>query len=120
MVLRTFSKLAGMAGLRVGNGVFPHPIIKHLGKVKQPYTPNVAGSVMAIAAMQDKAWLDRSVQLLTAERQRMMQEVPKADVVVVNPTHYAVALRYDDQRMRAPIVVAKGVDLVAARIDGML
>ena len=49
-------------------------------------------------------------------RGRMMQEVPKADVVVTNPTHFAVALRYDDQKMRAPIVVAKGTDLTAARI----
>ena len=49
-------------------------------------------------------------------RQRMMQDVPKADVVVTNPTHYAVALRYDDARMRAPVVVAKGRDLVALRI----
>jgi flagellar biosynthetic protein FlhB len=49
-------------------------------------------------------------------RGRMMQEVPKADVVVTNPTHYAVALKYDDQKMRAPIVVAKGTDLTAARI----
>jgi flagellar biosynthetic protein FlhB len=49
-------------------------------------------------------------------RRRMMQEVPKADVVITNPTHFAVALRYDDKRMRAPIVVAKGVDEVAARI----
>jgi flagellar biosynthesis protein FlhB len=49
-------------------------------------------------------------------RQRMMQDVPKADVIVTNPTHFAVALKYDDKRMRAPIVVAKGVDLVAARI----
>ena len=49
-------------------------------------------------------------------RQRMMQDVPKADVIVTNPTHFAVALRYDDKRMRAPIVVAKGVDLLAARI----
>jgi histidinol-phosphate aminotransferase len=71
IVLRTFSKLAGMAGLRVGYGVFPLAIIKHLWKVKQPYTPNVAGALMAIAAMQDREWLDRSVQLLTAERQRM-------------------------------------------------
>lgn len=47
---------------------------------------------------------------------RMMQDVPTADVVVVNPTHYAVALRYDDERSRAPIVVAKGTDLIAARI----
>ena len=49
-------------------------------------------------------------------RRRMMHEVPKADVVVVNPTHFAVALRYDDARMRAPLVVAKGTDLIAARI----
>ena len=49
-------------------------------------------------------------------RRRMMHEVPKADVVVVNPTHFAVALRYDESRMRAPLVVAKGMDLVAARI----
>jgi flagellar biosynthesis protein FlhB len=42
--------------------------------------------------------------------------VPKADVVVTNPTHFAVALRYDDKRMRAPIVVAKGADVIAARI----
>jgi flagellar biosynthetic protein FlhB len=51
-----------------------------------------------------------------AARRRMMHEVPKADVVVTNPTHFAVALRYDDKRMRAPIVVAKGQDLIAARI----
>jgi histidinol-phosphate aminotransferase len=73
VVLRTFSKLAGMAGLRVGYGVFPLPIIKHLWKVKQPYTPNVAGTVMAIAAMQDREWLDRSVAAITAERVRMTE-----------------------------------------------
>jgi flagellar biosynthetic protein FlhB len=49
-------------------------------------------------------------------RRRMLQEVPKADVVITNPTHYSVALRYDEKRMRAPIVVAKGVDDVAANI----
>ncbi len=49
-------------------------------------------------------------------RRRMMHEVPKADVVVTNPTHFAVALRYDESRMRAPRVVAKGADLIAARI----
>ncbi|RME34583.1 MAG: flagellar biosynthesis protein FlhB [Gammaproteobacteria bacterium] len=49
-------------------------------------------------------------------RRRMMAEVPKADVVVTNPSHYAVALRYNQQRMRAPRVVARGVDEVALRI----
>lgn len=57
----------------------------------------------------------RSLQQETARR-RMMQDVPTADVVVTNPTHYAVALRYDEHAMRAPVVVAKGVDEVAARI----
>jgi flagellar biosynthetic protein FlhB len=49
-------------------------------------------------------------------RGRMMAEVPKADVVVTNPTHFAVALRYDAERMAAPQVVAKGMNLVADRI----
>ncbi|MFM0098901.1 flagellar biosynthesis protein FlhB [Paraburkholderia nemoris] len=49
-------------------------------------------------------------------RRRMMTQVPKADVVVTNPTHFAVALQYTDGEMRAPKVVAKGVNLVAARI----
>lgn len=48
--------------------------------------------------------------------QRMMQEVPKADVVITNPTHYAVALQYDGSTMDAPKVIAKGVDEVAQRI----
>ncbi|HEX6637424.1 MAG TPA: flagellar biosynthesis protein FlhB [Steroidobacteraceae bacterium] len=49
-------------------------------------------------------------------RGRMMQEVPTADVVVTNPTHYAVALRYDEKKHRAPVVVAKGVELIALKI----
>ncbi|WP_323119417.1 flagellar biosynthesis protein FlhB [Burkholderia alba] len=49
-------------------------------------------------------------------RRRMMSSVPTADVVVTNPTHFAVALKYTDGEMRAPKVVAKGVNLVAARI----
>lgn len=49
-------------------------------------------------------------------RKRMMAEVPKADVVVTNPTHFAVALKYDRDRMGAPQVVAKGMSLVAQKI----
>lgn len=48
--------------------------------------------------------------------QRMMQEVPKADVIITNPTHFAVALKYDGSQMDAPQVVAKGQDYVALRI----
>ncbi len=57
----------------------------------------------------------RQLQREMAQR-RMMQEVPKADVIVTNPTHYAVALRYDPDTMNAPLVIAKGKDLVAANI----
>ena len=49
-------------------------------------------------------------------RRRMMQAVPTADVVVTNPTHYAVALKYDHGKQRAPVVVAKGVDQMALYI----
>lgn len=49
-------------------------------------------------------------------RQRMMAAVPQADVVITNPTHYAVALKYDMEKMAAPKLVAKGTDLVARRI----
>jgi histidinol-phosphate aminotransferase len=71
VVLRTFSKLAGMAGLRVGYGLFPAGIISHLWKVKQPYTPNVAGSVAALAAMADGPWLADAVRRMVAERGRL-------------------------------------------------
>jgi flagellar biosynthetic protein FlhB len=47
---------------------------------------------------------------------RMMEELPTADVVITNPTHFAVALKYDDTRMGAPQVIAKGKDLMAQRI----
>lgn len=49
-------------------------------------------------------------------RKRMMQEVPKADVVITNPTHFAVALKYDPATMGAPAVVAKGTNLIAEKI----
>jgi len=52
-------------------------------------------------------------------RRRMMQQVPAATVVVTNPTHYAVALKYEQEEMNAPRLVAKGADLIAKRIREM-
>ncbi|PKO24799.1 MAG: flagellar biosynthetic protein FlhB [Betaproteobacteria bacterium HGW-Betaproteobacteria-8] len=49
-------------------------------------------------------------------RRRMMAEIPNADVVVTNPTHYAVAIQYKNDSMRAPVVVAKGADAIALKI----
>jgi flagellar biosynthetic protein FlhB len=57
----------------------------------------------------------RQIQM-QASRKRMMAEVPNADVVITNPTHYAVAIKYDDKQSHAPIVVAKGVDNIASQI----
>lgn len=49
-------------------------------------------------------------------RQRMMQAVPQADVIITNPTHYSIALKYDTATMDAPVCIAKGIDEVAMRI----
>ena len=57
----------------------------------------------------------KSIQIQMS-KQRMMANVPKADVVVTNPTHYAVAIKYDKNVAPAPMVIAKGVDYVAFRI----
>jgi histidinol-phosphate aminotransferase len=73
IVLRTFSKLAGLAGLRVGYGVFPLKIIQHLWKIKQPYTPNIAGSIAAIGALSDPGYLSDIVQRLTQEREHLIE-----------------------------------------------
>nr|WP_320009531.1 flagellar biosynthesis protein FlhB [uncultured Desulfobulbus sp.] len=57
----------------------------------------------------------RSIQQQMA-RSRMMAAVPEADVVITNPTHYAVAIQYESDKMEAPIVLAKGQDIVASKI----
>ena len=66
---------------------------------------------------QIKAQIRRQQQQMA--KRRMMAEVPKADIIVTNPTHFAVALKYLDNEMGAPRVVAKGTDLVALRIRAM-
>ncbi len=57
----------------------------------------------------------RKLQMELAKR-RMMEDVKKADVVITNPTHYAVALKYDESKMSAPKVVAKGINMIAQKI----
>lgn len=74
-VLRTFSKLAGLAGLRVGYGAFPEWLLPHMWKIKQPYNINVAASLAALASLEDKAWLHEKMQALVAERQRLSREL---------------------------------------------
>lgn len=71
IVLRTFSKRAGLAGLRVGYGAFPSALMPHLWKFKQPYNVSVAASTAACAALEDAEYMDRIVRLLVAERERL-------------------------------------------------
>ncbi|WP_420644410.1 histidinol-phosphate transaminase [Candidatus Leptofilum sp.] len=74
-VLRTFSKLAGLAGLRVGYGAFPEWLLPHLWKIKQPYNINVAASLAALASLEDQQWLQEKVQLLVTEREHLFTEL---------------------------------------------
>jgi histidinol-phosphate aminotransferase len=71
IVLRTFSKLAGLAGLRVGYGGFPSWLMPTLWKAKQPYNVNVAGCAAAIASLEDADHLRSNVARLRAERERL-------------------------------------------------
>jgi len=75
MVLRTFSKWAGLAGLRIGYGAFPLSIIEHLWKIKQPYNVNVAADAAARASLVDAPSLMKNVAKITAERNRLIGEL---------------------------------------------
>ncbi|MCX8025069.1 MAG: histidinol-phosphate transaminase [Thermanaerothrix sp.] len=79
VVLRTFSKWAGLAGLRVGYGVFPQWLLPALWKAKQPYNVNVAASAAAIASLEDLDLLAARVACLRRERERLfslLQTIP--------------------------------------------
>ncbi|KAL6912249.1 hypothetical protein ACP4OV_001054 [Aristida adscensionis] len=71
IVLRTFSKRAGLAGLRVGYGAFPLSIIEYLWRAKQPYNVSVAAEVSACAALQNPDYLEKVKNLLLKERERL-------------------------------------------------
>ena len=75
IVLRTFSKWAGLAGLRAGYGAFPRDIIAHLWKIKQPYNVNAAADAAARASLADLPYLRANVARLIAERERLEREL---------------------------------------------
>ncbi|KAJ0838611.1 putative histidinol-phosphate transaminase [Helianthus annuus] len=79
IVLRTFSKRAGLAGLRVGYGAFPLSIIEYLWRAKQPYNVSVAAEVSACAALQNPGYLEKVKVALVQERERLfklLKQVP--------------------------------------------
>lgn len=82
IVLRTFSKRAGLAGLRVGYGAFPLSIIEYLWRAKQPYNVSVAAEVSACAALQNPTYLENVKEALLQERERLynlLKDVPFLD-----------------------------------------
>lgn len=87
IVLRTFSKLAGLAGLRVGYGAFPAPLIEHLWKIKQPYNVSVAASTAALAALEEREWLVEKVALIVRERERLTQQLAMIPYLSPYPSH---------------------------------
>ena len=86
IVLRTFSKWAGLAGLRVGYGVFPHWIISHLLKIKQPYNVNVAGSAAAVASLADLCQLQVNIRKIVEERERLYSALRNFDFLEPYPS----------------------------------
>ncbi|GLU16403.1 hypothetical protein SLE2022_328380 [Rubroshorea leprosula] len=79
IVLRTFSKRAGLAGIRVGYGAFPLSIIEYLWRAKQPYNVSVAAEIAACSALQNPTYLEEVKEALVNERDRLfrlLKEVP--------------------------------------------
>jgi histidinol-phosphate aminotransferase len=85
-VFRTFSKLAGLAGLRVGYGAFPEWLLPQLWKIKQPYNVNVAATLAAMASLEDIATLQDNLGKLIAERERMSEALGNLDFLQPYPS----------------------------------
>ncbi len=86
IVLRTFSKWAGLAGLRVGYGIFPPPIADFILRIKIPYNVNVAALVAVSESLKDTDYLTASVQKLIDERKRLFTRLQKIDWLKVYPS----------------------------------
>lgn len=86
IVLRTFSKWAGLAGLRIGYGLIPEAIIQHLWKIKPPYNINMAAVAAGIAALDDLPYLMNNVDRIVAERERLFTALQAIDGFQVYPS----------------------------------
>lgn len=75
IVLRTFSKWAGIAGLRLGYGVFPTNICKHLMKIKQPYNVNISAQIAAVETLKDLTHMQEKVEAILKERTRLLAKL---------------------------------------------
>ncbi|KAI8534087.1 hypothetical protein RHMOL_Rhmol10G0061100 [Rhododendron molle] len=87
IVLRTFSKRAGLAGLRVGYGAFPLSIIEYLWRAKQPYNVSVAAEISACAALKNPDYLEKVKMALVEERERLFQLLKEVPFLNPYPSH---------------------------------
>jgi histidinol-phosphate aminotransferase len=86
IVLRTFSKWAGLAGLRVGYGIFPTNIVKYLMKIKQPYNVNAAAQVAALESLKDISYLRSTIRAIVDERERLLTKLSQLGWLKVYPS----------------------------------
>ena len=86
VVLRTFSKWAGLAGLRVGYGIFPPNLVKYLMRIKQPYNVNSAAQVAVLESLKDIGYLRGTIKAIVDERERLFTELGKLDWLRVHPS----------------------------------
>ena len=86
VVLRTLSKWAGLAGLRVGYGVFPLPVVEQLWKIKQPYNLNLAAQVAVRESLLDLERLLGNVRRIVEERERLLSRLANLDFLRVYPS----------------------------------
>ena len=87
VVLRTFSKWAGLAGLRVGYGAFPEWLLETLWKIKQPYNVNVAACEAALASLEDLDTLNRNIESIISEREVLITRLSEIDYLLPFPSH---------------------------------
>lgn len=119
--LSTISFLAAMMGIAASFVLLFVSILDYFYQ-RYDYEKNLKMSKQDIKDEYKNSEGDPIVKSRIKQRQRemamrrMMQEVPKADVVITNPTHYAIALKYEDGEMDAPVVIAKGADFIAQKI----
>jgi len=86
IVLRTFSKLLGLAGLRVGYGIYPLWMMQHLWKIKQPYNLNVAADAAARASLEDFDYVLGNLERIRSERDRMYEELKRISYLEPYPS----------------------------------
>jgi histidinol-phosphate aminotransferase len=86
VVLRTFSKWAGLAGLRVGYGIFPDYLMPYLMKIKQPYNINIAAQIAAIESLKDINYLRGTVRSIISERKKLLEKLRRIEWLKVYPS----------------------------------